>query len=40
MKKSLYISLVGIVGLSLAGCVSNVSTATKEEVPLNCKLIY
>ena len=32
MKKSLYISLIGIVGLSLAGCASPVSTVTKEEV--------
>ena len=30
MKKSLYISLIGIVGLSLAGCASPVSTVTKE----------
>ena len=32
MKKSLYISLIGIVGLSLAGCGLPVSTVTKEEV--------
>lgn len=30
MKKSLYISLIGIVGLSLAGCGSPVSTGTEE----------